>query len=164
MIDPPTHLLLVCKRTDAAGTMIWLALASANNCPRARPMQISDQIRNRQEKETKAGILYIGRGHRLLPFIISAQFRTVGVLFYRLVPGNTYLFIFIYWVAVKMAQPDSKKIFFENLSGAGKAIAVLTSGGDAQGRVSSYTFCGYLCEASYQWGKARKGRRYTAVS
>uniref|UniRef100_A0A8D3DT64 ATP-dependent 6-phosphofructokinase n=1 Tax=Scophthalmus maximus TaxID=52904 RepID=A0A8D3DT64_SCOMX len=27
----------------------------------------------------------------------------------------------------------SKKIFFENLSGAGKAIAVLTSGGDAQG-------------------------------
>ncbi|XP_074549085.1 ATP-dependent 6-phosphofructokinase, platelet type isoform X4 [Halichoeres trimaculatus] len=32
-----------------------------------------------------------------------------------------------------MAQPDSKKIFFENLSGAGKAIAVLTSGGDAQG-------------------------------
>ncbi|XP_029698856.1 ATP-dependent 6-phosphofructokinase, platelet type isoform X1 [Takifugu rubripes] len=32
-----------------------------------------------------------------------------------------------------MAQPDGKKIFFENLSGAGKAIAVLTSGGDAQG-------------------------------
>ncbi|XP_056155606.1 ATP-dependent 6-phosphofructokinase, platelet type isoform X1 [Lampris incognitus] len=32
-----------------------------------------------------------------------------------------------------MAQPDCKKIFFENLSGAGKAIAVLTSGGDAQG-------------------------------
>ncbi|KAM4718935.1 ATP-dependent 6-phosphofructokinase, platelet type isoform 8-T8 [Anableps anableps] len=32
-----------------------------------------------------------------------------------------------------MAEPDSKKIFFENLSGAGKAIAVLTSGGDAQG-------------------------------
>ncbi|XP_031728217.1 ATP-dependent 6-phosphofructokinase, platelet type isoform X4 [Anarrhichthys ocellatus] len=32
-----------------------------------------------------------------------------------------------------MAQPQSKKIFFENLSGAGKAIAVLTSGGDAQG-------------------------------
>ncbi|XP_040022894.1 ATP-dependent 6-phosphofructokinase, platelet type isoform X5 [Gasterosteus aculeatus] len=32
-----------------------------------------------------------------------------------------------------MAQPESKKIFFENLSGAGKAIAVLTSGGDAQG-------------------------------
>ncbi|KAM9712621.1 ATP-dependent 6-phosphofructokinase, platelet type isoform 3-T3 [Menidia menidia] len=32
-----------------------------------------------------------------------------------------------------MAQPDSKKIFFENLSGSGKAIAVLTSGGDAQG-------------------------------
>ncbi|KAI3355075.1 hypothetical protein L3Q82_017953 [Scortum barcoo] len=32
-----------------------------------------------------------------------------------------------------MAQPDSKKIFFENLLGAGKAIAVLTSGGDAQG-------------------------------
>ncbi|KAM4543845.1 ATP-dependent 6-phosphofructokinase, platelet type isoform 3-T3 [Fundulus diaphanus] len=32
-----------------------------------------------------------------------------------------------------MAQQDSKKIFFENLSGAGKAIAVLTSGGDAQG-------------------------------
>ncbi|XP_041099729.1 ATP-dependent 6-phosphofructokinase, platelet type-like isoform X7 [Polyodon spathula] len=31
-----------------------------------------------------------------------------------------------------MAQPDQKK-FFENLSGAGKAIAVLTSGGDAQG-------------------------------
>uniref|UniRef100_A0A8C6PID1 ATP-dependent 6-phosphofructokinase n=1 Tax=Nothobranchius furzeri TaxID=105023 RepID=A0A8C6PID1_NOTFU len=28
---------------------------------------------------------------------------------------------------------DTKKIFFENLSGAGKAIAVLTSGGDAQG-------------------------------
>ena len=36
---------------------------------------------------------------------------------------------------MKMAQPDSKKIFFENLSGAGKAIAVLTSGGDAQGKV-----------------------------
>lgn len=33
-----------------------------------------------------------------------------------------------------MAQPDGKKIFFENLSGAGKAIAVLTSGGDAQGK------------------------------
>ncbi|XP_029003173.1 ATP-dependent 6-phosphofructokinase, platelet type isoform X4 [Betta splendens] len=32
-----------------------------------------------------------------------------------------------------MAHPDGKKIFFENLSGAGKAIAVLTSGGDAQG-------------------------------
>ncbi|XP_056290229.1 ATP-dependent 6-phosphofructokinase, platelet type isoform X4 [Pseudoliparis swirei] len=32
-----------------------------------------------------------------------------------------------------MAKPESKKIFFENLSGAGKAIAVLTSGGDAQG-------------------------------
>ncbi|XP_035270117.1 ATP-dependent 6-phosphofructokinase, platelet type isoform X4 [Anguilla anguilla] len=31
-----------------------------------------------------------------------------------------------------MAQSDHKK-FFENLSGAGKAIAVLTSGGDAQG-------------------------------
>ncbi|XP_036438256.1 ATP-dependent 6-phosphofructokinase, platelet type isoform X1 [Colossoma macropomum] len=31
-----------------------------------------------------------------------------------------------------MAQPDNKK-FFENLTGAGKAIAVLTSGGDAQG-------------------------------
>uniref|UniRef100_A0A8C9TV63 ATP-dependent 6-phosphofructokinase n=1 Tax=Scleropages formosus TaxID=113540 RepID=A0A8C9TV63_SCLFO len=31
-----------------------------------------------------------------------------------------------------MAQPDNKK-FFENLSGAGKAIGVLTSGGDAQG-------------------------------
>ncbi|XP_078519431.1 ATP-dependent 6-phosphofructokinase, platelet type isoform X1 [Lissotriton helveticus] len=30
-----------------------------------------------------------------------------------------------------MAQPDKK--FFENLSGSGKAIAVLTSGGDAQG-------------------------------
>lgn len=36
---------------------------------------------------------------------------------------------------MKMAQPDGKKIFFENLSGAGKAIAVLTSGGDAQGKV-----------------------------
>lgn len=33
-----------------------------------------------------------------------------------------------------MAQPDNKK-FFENLTGAGKAIAVLTSGGDAQGTV-----------------------------
>ncbi|XP_056105901.1 ATP-dependent 6-phosphofructokinase, platelet type isoform X3 [Rhinichthys klamathensis goyatoka] len=31
-----------------------------------------------------------------------------------------------------MAQPDNKK-FFENLTGAGKSIAVLTSGGDAQG-------------------------------
>ncbi|XP_031439445.1 ATP-dependent 6-phosphofructokinase, platelet type isoform X6 [Clupea harengus] len=31
-----------------------------------------------------------------------------------------------------MALPDNKK-FFENLSGGGKAIAVLTSGGDAQG-------------------------------
>lgn len=39
-----------------------------------------------------------------------------------------------------MAQPDSKKIFFENLSGAGKAIAVLTSGGDAQGKVWRDTF------------------------
>lgn len=29
-------------------------------------------------------------------------------------------------------RQDSRK-FFENLSGAGKAIAVLTSGGDAQG-------------------------------
>lgn len=37
-----------------------------------------------------------------------------------------------------MAQPDSKKIFFENLSGAGKAIAVLTSGGDAQGKGSVF--------------------------
>jgi len=35
----------------------------------------------------------------------------------------------------KMAKPESKKIFFENLSGAGKAIAVLTSGGDAQGKL-----------------------------
>lgn len=34
-----------------------------------------------------------------------------------------------------MSKPDTKK-FFENLSGAGKAIAVLTSGGDAQGTVS----------------------------
>ncbi|CAL8322640.1 unnamed protein product [Boreogadus saida] len=32
-----------------------------------------------------------------------------------------------------MAQPDSKKVFFENLTGAGKSIGVLTSGGDAQG-------------------------------
>ncbi|KAL1006726.1 hypothetical protein UPYG_G00075970 [Umbra pygmaea] len=33
-----------------------------------------------------------------------------------------------------MAQPDTQsKRFFESLSGAGKAIAVLTSGGDAQG-------------------------------
>ncbi|XP_048121920.1 ATP-dependent 6-phosphofructokinase, platelet type isoform X4 [Alosa alosa] len=31
-----------------------------------------------------------------------------------------------------MAQPDNKR-FFENLTGSGKAIAVLTSGGDAQG-------------------------------
>ncbi|XP_058248660.1 ATP-dependent 6-phosphofructokinase, platelet type isoform X1 [Hemibagrus wyckioides] len=31
-----------------------------------------------------------------------------------------------------MSKPDTKK-FFENLTGAGKAIAVLTSGGDAQG-------------------------------
>ena len=38
--------------------------------------------------------------------------------------------------AVNMAQPDSKKVFFENLTGAGKAIAVLTSGGDAQGTVT----------------------------
>lgn len=36
-----------------------------------------------------------------------------------------------------MAQPDTKKIFLENLSGAGKAIAVLTSGGDAQGKTDS---------------------------
>uniref|UniRef100_A0A674NGC8 ATP-dependent 6-phosphofructokinase n=1 Tax=Takifugu rubripes TaxID=31033 RepID=A0A674NGC8_TAKRU len=34
---------------------------------------------------------------------------------------------------LKLPIPDGKKIFFENLSGAGKAIAVLTSGGDAQG-------------------------------
>lgn len=34
-----------------------------------------------------------------------------------------------------MAQPDNKK-FFENLTGAGKAIAVLTSGGDAQGNIT----------------------------
>lgn len=34
-----------------------------------------------------------------------------------------------------MSKPDTIK-FFENLSGAGKAIAVLTSGGDAQGTVS----------------------------
>jgi len=34
-----------------------------------------------------------------------------------------------------MAQPDNKK-FFENLTGAGKSIAVLTSGGDAQGNVT----------------------------
>ena len=36
-----------------------------------------------------------------------------------------------------MAAPkrqDTKK-FFENLSGAGKSIGVLTSGGDAQGKV-----------------------------
>lgn len=37
-----------------------------------------------------------------------------------------------------MAQPDNKK-FFENLTGAGKAIAVLTSGGDAQGTVEDHT-------------------------
>lgn len=47
-----------------------------------------------------------------------------------------------------MAQPDSKKIFFENLSGAGKAIAVLTSGGDAQGNLShsrTQVFSRFLC-------------------
>lgn len=33
-----------------------------------------------------------------------------------------------------MPQSENKK-FFENLTGAGKAIAVLTSGGDAQGTV-----------------------------
>ncbi|TSK16025.1 ATP-dependent 6-phosphofructokinase, muscle type [Bagarius yarrelli] len=33
-----------------------------------------------------------------------------------------------------MSKPDTKK-FFENLTGAGKAIAVLTSGGDAQGLI-----------------------------
>lgn len=38
---------------------------------------------------------------------------------------------------VKMAQTDNKR-FFENLSGSGKAIAVLTSGGDAQGRLRDY--------------------------
>lgn len=98
MIDPPTHLLLVCKRTDAAGTVIWLARASANNCPRARPMQISDQIRNKQEKATKAGILYIGRGHRLLPFIILAQFRTVGGLpVFSFIGLCQQKHIYLYW-------------------------------------------------------------------
>lgn len=38
-----------------------------------------------------------------------------------------------------MAQADNKK-FFENLTGAGKAIAVLTSGGDAQGNVTVFSF------------------------
>lgn len=37
-----------------------------------------------------------------------------------------------------MAQTDKK--FFENLTGAGKAIAVLTSGGDAQGNVTLLSF------------------------
>ena len=44
-----------------------------------------------------------------------------------------------------MAKPDSKKIFFENLSGAGKAIAVLTSGGDAQGKVAASQICIIVC-------------------
>ncbi|GAA6083511.1 ATP-dependent 6-phosphofructokinase, platelet type isoform X1, partial [Tachysurus ichikawai] len=39
-----------------------------------------------------------------------------------------------------MSKPDTKK-FFENLSGAEKAIAVLTSGGDAQGTVSRAVGC-----------------------
>lgn len=57
---------------------------------------------------------------------------------------RTGFIILLHWTgiytetAVKMAQPDSKKIFFENLSGAGKAIAVLTSGGDAQGNLPSF--------------------------
>ena len=43
-----------------------------------------------------------------------------------------------------MAAPnrqDTKK-FFENLSGAGKSIGVLTSGGDAQGKLHPEPGCG----------------------
>lgn len=57
--------------------------------------------------------------------------------FYRLCI-NLYSYIIVALVSVvKMALPDNKK-FFENLSGGGKAIAVLTSGGDAQGRLRDY--------------------------
>lgn len=41
--------------------------------------------------------------------------------------------------AVAPKRQDTRK-FFENLSGAGKSIAVLTSGGDAQGNVAEYEF------------------------
>lgn len=41
--------------------------------------------------------------------------------------------------AVAPKRQDTRK-FFENLSGAGKSIAVLTSGGDAQGKVAEYEF------------------------
>lgn len=69
------------------------------------------------------------------PSFIFAQFYTyTGRLYYFIELGWD-----IHWTAVKMAQPESKKIFFENLSGAGKAIAVLTSGGDAQGNLLSFT-------------------------
>lgn len=66
-----------------------------------------------------------------MPFTAVALFYTVaGPLCYILgLDRDTHR------AAVKMAKPDSKKIFFENLSGAGKAIAVLTSGGDAQGKL-----------------------------
>lgn len=37
--------------------------------------------------------------------------------------------------ATHFSMPDKK--FFESLSGAGKAIGVLTSGGDAQGKPAS---------------------------
>lgn len=59
-----------------------------------------------------------------------------------------------------MAQPDGKKIFFENLSGAGKAIAVLTSGGDAQGKLPGYT--SYRYALLYVCEEARRGRKYTS--
>ncbi|KAG9355171.1 hypothetical protein JZ751_000009 [Albula glossodonta] len=51
-----------------------------------------------------------------------------------------------------MSQADNKK-FFENLSGAGKAIAVLTSGGDAQAVVRMGIYVGakvYFIHEGYQ--------------
>lgn len=58
-----------------------------------------------------------------------------------------------------MAQPDNQsKRFFESLSGAGKSIAVLTSGGDAQGTVTDDS-----ARECILWhcisGEARKGRK-----
>lgn len=59
-----------------------------------------------------------------------------------------------------MAKPDSKKIFFENLSGAGKAIAVLTSGGDAQGKILTQGISEVNTPVC-SWGQARRWRNYT---
>ncbi len=71
---------------------------------------------------------------RILEAHEPAQSQTQFYLIYSLLYVNI-----LQVLKGKMAQTDNKK-FFENLTGAGKSIAVLTSGGDAQGNVTLVSF------------------------